>query len=113
MVTRRKEADMQDAPEPADGTAPLKLLRWLVTVLTLVMIAGFVVLIALLVTRFPAAPPAELALPETLALPEGARPAAFTRGRGWVAIVTEDDRILIYDAETGALRQSVQVTPAP
>ncbi len=81
------------------------------TVLTLVMIAGFVVLIALLVTRFPAAPPAPLAIPDTLELPEGAKAGAFTRGRDWVAIVTEDDRILIYDPETGALRQTVKITP--
>lgn len=69
------------------------------------MIAGFVVLIAALVIRLNEDPP-PLA-PETLALPEGARAIAYTEGDGWVAVVTDGDEILIYDRDTGALRQTV------
>ncbi len=93
--------------------AGLTLLRRLVTGLLVVMICGFLVLIGLLVTRFPdmkgsSAAAVSFDLPETITLPEGVSPTAFTRGDDWVAIVT-DDAILIYSAETGALRQTVSL----
>ena len=34
---------------------------------------------------------------------------AFTQGGDWVAVVTADDRILIYDRLTARLRQSVEL----
>jgi hypothetical protein len=89
-------------PEPPN----LRFLRRLVTVLTAVMIGGVIVITALLVMRFSASGPA---LPDTIALPDGARAAAFTQGTDWFAIVTTDDRILIYDRITGVLRQSVTI----
>ena len=93
--------------------AGLTLLRRLVTGLLVVMICGFLVLIGLLVTRFPdmnalSTPAISFDLPKTITLPEGVSPTAFTRGDDWVAIVT-DDAIMIYDAETGALRQTVML----
>lgn len=98
---------MDEAPLPGGADPGLvRYLKRLVTLLTVTMIAGLVVLIALIVIRMQAPP---LRLPDDLALPEGAKAAAFTQGRTWVAIVTEDDRILIYDRETGALRQSVAI----
>ncbi|MCA0043031.1 DUF6476 family protein [Celeribacter litoreus] len=89
----------------------LTLLRRLVTTLLVVMIGGFLVLIGLLVTRFPSmegneAPQVSFDLPDHLDLPEGIMPEAFTRGGDWVAIVSDND-ILIFDAETGALRKTV------
>lgn len=72
------------------------------------MVGGVVVLIALVVIRLQAPP---LVLPETLVLPEGERPQAFTQGRDWIAVVTESDLILIYDRQTGALRQTLTVAP--
>lgn len=99
---------MGEAPEGDDGLpGHLALLRRLVTVLTIVMICGFLVLIVALVIRLNAAPPP---LPDRIALPEGVAPRAFTRGEGWYAVVTDDDRILIYNATTGALSQEVAVT---
>lgn len=90
--------------------AKLTLLRRLVTTLLVVMIGGFLVLIALLVTRFPqlnGAPTAQaVTFPDTIDLPEGVTAEAFTRGADWVAIVA-DDEILIFDAETGELRQRI------
>lgn len=77
----------------------LRLLRHLVTVLTLVMIAGIVIIVALLWLRLNAA--TVPAFPESLALPAGAVPQAVTRGEGFVAVVTEDGRIFILDP-TGA-----------
>ena len=85
----------------------LKLLRTLVTVLMVVMICGFIVLIAFLVTRFPERNGP--VLPEAVVLPDGTHAEAVTLGRGWAAIVTDDDRILIFDPATGALRQEVAI----
>lgn len=88
--------------------ANLRFLRVLVTVLTATMILGLITIVALLVIRF--SQPPSLALPDAIALPEGTTAAAFTRGRDWYAVVTDDDRILIFDIATGALRQTVTVT---
>jgi Family of unknown function (DUF6476) len=99
--------------DPDTGTLPpsLRLLKWLVIVLTLTMIGGVITVVALIVTRMPQAfvAPAPT-VPEALALPEGTTVAAVTFGTGWIAVVTEDDRILIFGAD-GALRQEVAVTP--
>lgn len=91
---------------PADA-ANLKFLRRLVTILTGTMIAGVLVIIALLVIRLmqPAGP----SLPETITLPEGAAASAFTMGRGWYAVVTEGGEILIYDPQSGDLRQRIAI----
>ena len=86
----------------------LKFLARLVAVLTATMILGLLVIVGLLVTRFRDAP-APLALPDAITLPEGARPTAFTRGAGWYAVVTDDDRILVYDGESGRLTQEVSI----
>jgi len=94
---------MEDDPiEPAN----LAFLRRLVTILTVVMISGVVVVTALLVTRLNADAPD---LPDRITLPDGMRAQAFTQGEGWYAVVTTTDQILIYDGLTGALRQTVQV----
>jgi hypothetical protein len=89
----------------------LTVLRWLVTTLTATMIAGLVILIWLFVTRFP--DPGAAPLPDSIALPDGSRATAFTRGPDWIAVVTEDDRILILDPETSALRQTIAIDRAP
>jgi len=77
----------------------------------IVMIGGLLVIVALFVIRFSStgSQPAALALPDTITLPDGAKAEAFTMGRSWYAVVTDDDRILIFDRATGALRQTVVV----
>lgn len=96
--------DSDDAPLP-----PLALfLKRLVLVLTVVMIAGFLTLIGALVimlNRDPLPPP----LPDQIALPAGVSARAFTQGTDWFAIVTDDDRILIYDRSGATLIQTVRV----
>lgn len=87
----------------------LRLLRWMVTVLTATMILGLLAIVALLVIRLSATPEV---LPEALALPAGATARAFTRGEDWLAVVTDADEILIYDRATGALRQRIAIRPA-
>ena len=87
----------------------LRFLKWLVTGLALTMMVGLIAIVAVFVTRFPGAPPLP-ALPEAIRLPEGATPQAVTFGPGWVAVVA-GGRILVYDAETGALVQDVALQP--
>ena len=94
--------DKETLPEPAN----LRLLRRLVTVLTAVMIVGSVTVMVALVQRLRVP---SVAVPEALALPAGVRPVAVTRGPGWWAVVSQDDRILIFDG-SGTLRDEVAVT---
>jgi len=100
---------MSEPSPPVAEPGNLRLLRILVTVLTVVMIAGFLVIVALIVIRFSSASEPAPALPESITLPDGATATAFTVGPGWYAVVTTDNRILIYDATSGALRQSIAV----
>lgn len=77
------------------------------TVLTAVMILAVITITGVFVTRLPilSAPPA---LPPNLRLPEGDRAQAVTLGTGWIAVVTEDQRLLIF-GEDGTLRQELQM----
>lgn len=68
------------------------------------MIAGVLLIIALIVIRFYDLPPP---LPDAISLPDGARALSFTQCPDWYAVVTDDGRILIYDRVTGGLRQTV------
>ncbi len=102
-MSRTPDSD-EKLPEPAN----LRFLRLLVTVLTGVMIAGLVTLLALVVIRNTNA---RAPLPEVILLPDGARAAAYTQGSDWYAVITSDDRILIFDRATGTLRQTIQIEP--
>ena len=88
--------------EPAN----LRFLRLLVTGLTGIMIVGLVVVVALIVIRLNDGGPT---MPDQITLPEGVSASALTIGEGWWAVVTDDNRILIYDQMTGALRQEVEI----
>lgn len=101
---------MQDAPLTEDDKDPLNLrvLRILVTVLTVVMIVGLIAVVITFVTRFPGGD--GVSLPDQVTLPEGVRANAVTLGEGWYAVVTDDDRILIFDRDSGDLRQSVEIS---
>ncbi|MBO9396180.1 hypothetical protein J7400_05785 [Shimia sp. R9_2] len=97
---------MEESPEPIEPTN-LRFLRLLVTGLTVVMMVGLVTVVALIVMRFRDDGPI---LPENLTLDGGAEAQAVTMGDGWVAIVTTDNRILIHDRITGALRQEIALS---
>lgn len=73
------------------------------------MIVGVITVVGLLVTRMPKAIP-PIVVPEVLAMPEGTRATAVTMAEGFIAVVTDDGRILIFGRD-GALRQEVAVTP--
>ncbi|PIE12596.1 MAG: hypothetical protein CSA70_08805 [Rhodobacterales bacterium] len=100
---------MDDTPNPVDEKT-LKFLRVLVTVLTGTMIVGVLVIIGLLVTRIAAPAPM---VPATLTLPNGTVPTAYTQTADWVAVVSDDNRILIFNRLTGALIQEIDVKTAP
>lgn len=97
--------------DPQTEPASLRVLRRLVATLMVVMILGVLVIVGLLVTRLSAdrAPTLPETLPDNLALPAGATPEAVTLGKGWIAVVTGDRQILIYDANSGKLRQTIQL----
>jgi Flp pilus assembly protein protease CpaA len=100
-------------PETPDPVLPpsLRLLKWLVVALTLTMIGGVITVVALLVTRMPQSFAAtDLTLPEAIALPEGAKAQAVTFGEGWIALVTTDDRILVFLPD-GTLNQEIRIEP--
>jgi hypothetical protein len=92
---------------PPVNPAALRFLMRLVTALTATMILGLLVIVALFVTRFQGAP--DVALPDRLILPGGARATAFTQGQDWLAVVTADGRILIYDRDGSGPRQVVVI----
>lgn len=101
--------DKDDTPNGGEAALPeLRFLKGLVTALAGVMIVGLLAILAILVIRFsqePAAP----ALPADLTLPEGTTARAVTFGPGWYAVVTDANEILVFDAATGTLRQTVQI----
>ena len=75
-----------------------------------VMIGGLLVIVALFVIRFSSpVEPAGLSLPDIVTLPNGATAQAFTIGRSFYAVVTQDDTILIFDRASGDLRQTIEL----
>jgi len=113
MVTENTVEDMDNPQEPEteETTAPelpadLKFLRLLITGLTGTMIVGLLVLIAVIVIRFN---DKSLDFPAVLTLPEGVTAEAYTQTKRWQAVVTTDDRILIYSRDTGELTQVIKL----
>ncbi|MEO1108408.1 MAG: DUF6476 family protein [Pseudomonadota bacterium] len=96
-------SDPQDEPQE---TPQLRLLRRMVMLLTAVMIGGVLVTFALIVIRLSDRTPT---LPDQVELPDGARAQAVTIGSNWYAVLTDDNRILIFDKTTGNLRQEISV----
>ncbi len=76
--------------------------------LTAVMIGGVLVTFALIVIRLSDRTPT---LPDQVELPDGAKAQAVTIGNNWYAVVTDDNRILIFDKTTGRQRQEITIEP--
>ncbi len=103
---------MDEVPEEIGSEVKsLRLLRILVTVLLAVMIGGFLFLIVLFALRLSGPDTQALDLPEVIRLAPGQQAVAFTQGSDWIAVVTAEDEIVIYDRATGALRQTVRIVP--
>ncbi len=88
----------------------LKVLRRLVVALLVVMIAGIVVMTTVITIRALRleSPPV---FPDSIAIPEGHAITAVTRGTDWIAVVTNQDRILVFDPTGQELRQSIEIEP--
>lgn len=76
------------------------------------MIMGVITVVSLLVTRMPAAMQASLPMPDQVVLPSGTIAQAFTQGATWYAVVSTDNRILIYSRASGALMQEIAIITA-
>ena len=76
------------------------------------MIVGVIAVVGLLVTRLPGAGAAGPVVPPELVLPAGTTAQAVTFGRGWTAVVTSDDHILIFGSD-GKLRQDTPILAGP
>jgi Flp pilus assembly protein protease CpaA len=92
----------------------VRLLKWLVIILTISLIGGVITVVWLLVTRLPIPGQARpLTLPAGLTLPQGVSPRAVTFGPDWIAVVGSDDHIRLFGTD-GAPWQDIAVTrPAP
>ena len=99
------DKDDTDWKTAAKSVPELRLLRWLVTGLALVMGLGMVALVALLWLRLgqPMLPD----LPDAITLPDNAQAQAVTFARDWIVIVTDAGEVLMYD-RSGALRDRLQ-----
>ena len=99
---------MTTNPEPPEGGIPpeLRFLKALVIGLTSVMIIGFLIIVATLVIRLTGDP---VRAPDIVTLPDGAAAIAYTEGPDWVAVVTDQNQILIFNRATGTLRQTVEI----
>ena len=93
-------------PPPAPPPPDVRLIKWLVLVLTSVMILGVIIIIGLLVTRLGMAP-APVALPDSISLPQGSTPQAITLATDWVLVLTQQNEVLLFDRVSGALRHQI------
>ncbi|MEP3298764.1 MAG: DUF6476 family protein [Pseudoruegeria sp.] len=98
----------QNTPQPEELPAMVKYLRVLTTALSLTMIAGVVIIIALIVIRFREVRDTP-DLPSSITLPQNAKAIAFTQAPDWYAVVTDHNEILIYDRKSGDLIQTITV----
>ncbi len=96
---------MNDTPHPVDP-ALVTYLKRLVTMLAGTMTLGFLVIVVLFVIRFSGG---GVQIPDELMLPEGTTVSAYTQGKGWVAVTTTDNRILIFDPKTGSLLKEIAI----
>ena len=99
--------DKDDQPPNADFQLPrnLRFLHRLVTLLTISMIVGILSVAALLAFKLRSE---NINFPQTLILPDGTKPIAFTQTKDCYSIITEANEILIYKND-GTLIRSITV----
>ena len=99
--------DKDDQPPNADFQLPrnLRFLQRLVTLLTVSMIAGILIIAALLAFKLRSE---NINFPQTLILPDGTKPIAFTQTKDWYSVITDTNEILIF-RNNGTLIQSIAV----
>ena len=106
---------MTNTPEHEPDLPPsLRFLKGLVITLMITMIFGVITVVWLLVTRMPDASTTTPQVPDALTLPDGLEAEAVTLGKGWIAVVTTSQEILIFDPSGGLLKRiQLQLKPAP
>ena len=99
--------DNDDQPPKANFQLPqnLRFLQRLVTLLTVSMILGILTIAALLAFKLRSE---NINFPQTLTLPDGTKPIAFTQTKDWYSIISETNEILIYKND-GTLIKSITV----
>ena len=99
--------DKDDQPPNADFQLPrnLRFLQRLVTLLTVSMILGILTIAALLAFKLRSE---NINFPQTLTLPDGTKPIAFTQTKDWYSIISETNEILIYKND-GTLIKSITI----
>ena len=100
--------DKDDQPPNANIQLPrnLRFLQRLVTLLTVSMIVGILTIAALLAFKLRSG---NINFPQTLTLPDGTKPIAFTQTKDWYSVITDTNEILIYKND-GTLIQSIIVS---
>ncbi|QBY01073.1 hypothetical protein E2K80_10315 [Rhodophyticola sp. CCM32] len=103
---------MMDTPQEDNAPLPghLRLLRNLVTVLTVVMIFGVIAITGLLVIRLSAPPAPVLVFPEAFALPAGVAMTGYSQLGGQAVIVGDDGVIRVFDMESGEVTREIDLT---
>ena len=99
--------DKDDQPPNGNIQLPqnLRFLQRLVTLLTVSMIVGILTIAALLAFKLRSE---NINFPQTLTLPDGTKPIAFTQTKDWYSIISETNEILIYKND-GTLIKSITV----
>jgi uncharacterized integral membrane protein len=100
--------DMGQAPEEDEAAAlprDLRFLKTLVTVLTVVMIAGVITITALLVIRLNGGEAAVTIAPGDFEIPDGVGVVGLSVIDGRTVLVGDDGVIRVYDSESRALRE--------
>ena len=69
------------------------------------MIGGILIIVALLAFKLRSE---SINFPQTLILPDGTKPRAFTQTKEWYSVITDADQILIYKND-GTLIRSIAV----
>ena len=69
------------------------------------MIVGILTIAALLAFKLRSE---SINFPQTLILPDGTKPIAFTQTKDWYSVITDEDQILIYKND-GTLIRSIAV----
>lgn len=79
--------------------------------MTTTMIIGFIIIVGLLIAKFNSlrGEISEPAFPDEIILPNGIQADAFTTTKDWFAIITNNDKILVYNRDSGKLIQQIVI----
>ena len=72
------------------------------------MIAGIIIIVALLAVKLRTE---SINFPQTVILPDGTKPIAFTQIKDWYSIITDADEVLIFKND-GTLIDSILIQEA-